>query len=141
MDAEDRAAMSLGLTPLRVDFAGVSLARRLRLYWVTCRELQDEAGMVLGPIYGTGWAECRDIQLTATIDQQDYLQAGWFIPPGNQLAIFTTPRPSTVPGRRPAGHVTQPRYSGGKTTCTAIHPINTNGSFVFVTPRVKSGSG
>ena len=48
MDAEDRAAMSedVGVIPCRVDAAGVSLARRLRLYWRTW-ELKDEDGFVM----------------------------------------------------------------------------------------------
>eukprot|EP00435_Cladocopium_sp_Y103_P044210 s1097_g12.t1 len=50
MDAADRTAMSkdLGLTPFRVDSAGVSLARRPRLYWLSW-ELTPEEGFQLHP--------------------------------------------------------------------------------------------
>ena len=104
MDAKDRAAMSadLGLLPLRVDAAGVSLARRPRLYWLTW-ELASEPGMLLQEPVGMGWHELREITLEAEVPQRDFLEAGWFIHPAARLATFTTSRPSPTPGRRPAG--------------------------------------
>eukprot|EP00435_Cladocopium_sp_Y103_P041108 s1479_g11.t1 len=104
MDAKDRAAMSsdLEMTPNKVDAAGISLARRPRLYWLTW-ELCPEEGMTLLEPDGGGWYRLREIELTAQVDQQKFLQPGWFMPPGQRLATFTTSRPSPVPGRRPAG--------------------------------------
>jgi site-specific DNA-cytosine methylase len=105
MDASDRrAAMSedLGLVPHQVDAAEISLCRRPRLYWLTW-ELVDEPGLSLGEEEGSGWTATRHIHLCAEVDQKEFLEAGWFLPPGNRLATFTTSRPSERPGRRPAG--------------------------------------
>ena len=104
MDETDRTMMSqdLGLLPNRVDAAGLSLARRPRLYWVTW-ELQEEAGLGIDAYDGLGWNRVRTVHLSAEVDQKAFLEAGWFIPPGNRLATFTTSRPSETPGRRPAG--------------------------------------
>ena len=104
MDETDRTMMSqdLGLLPNRVDAAGLSLARRPRLYWVTW-ELQEEAGLGIDAYDGLGWSRVRTVHLSAEVDQKAFLEAGWFIPPGNRLATFTTSRPSETPGRRPAG--------------------------------------
>eukprot|EP00435_Cladocopium_sp_Y103_P074163 s689_g47.t1 len=104
MDPEDRAAMSkdLEMTPKRVDSAGVSLARRPRLYWMSW-ELVEEPGLVLSLPEGAGWLETQEVVLQAELNQRDYLEAGWFLPPGYRMATFTTSRPSPKPGRRPAG--------------------------------------
>ena len=104
MDATDRAAMSedLDLLPYKVDSAGISLARRPRLYWMTW-EVLPEDGLEIIPSEGLGWYCLRDIALTGQVEQRDYLQPGWFLPPGHRLATFTTSRPSERPGRRPAG--------------------------------------
>ena len=104
MDEADRAAMShdLGLLPSRVDAAGISLARRPRLYWQTW-ELQSEDGLQVEAYQGEGWSQIRTVHLCAEVDQKAFLEAGWFVPPGNRLATFTTSRPSDKPGRRPAG--------------------------------------
>ena len=104
MDSCDRAAMSedLGLLPVQVDSAGLSLARRPRLYWMSWEFLPEE-GAEVTKVTGEGWERVTHLQLTADIDPKDYLQAGWFVPTGQKLATFTTSRPSPVPGRRPAG--------------------------------------
>ena len=104
MDTADRAAMSedLGMTPLKVDAAGISLARRPRLYWLTW-EVNSEAGLVLEDPHGQGWEALQPVTLTADFDQKDFLQAGWSMPPGHRFPTFTTARPSPTPGRRPAG--------------------------------------
>ena len=104
MDAQDRSAMSqdLGLVSHRVDAAGVSLARRPRLYWFSW-ELVQETGLALCPTEGRDWSAVRTVELAAEVDQKDYLQSGWKLPPGHRFPTFTTARPSTRPGRRPAG--------------------------------------
>eukprot|EP00435_Cladocopium_sp_Y103_P050034 s2053_g15.t1 len=104
MDKEDRAAMSrdLQMTPKRVDSAGISLARRPRLYWFSW-EVLAETGLELCQPEGSGWYEIQEIVLQAEVNQRLFLEAGWFLPPGNRLATFTTSRPSPKPGRRPAG--------------------------------------
>eukprot|EP00435_Cladocopium_sp_Y103_P060320 s678_g22.t1 len=94
MDTVDRVAMStdLGLTPFQVDSAGVSLARRPRLYWLSW-ELVEEEGFHLQPPVGVGFEQLQQINLVAEFDQKEFLQAGWFVPPGRRLPTFTTSRP------------------------------------------------
>ena len=104
MDDCDRAAMSedLGLLPCKVDSGGISLARRPRLYWFTW-DIAPEAGCTVETPVHEGWDRIIPISLEATLDQKDFLEAGWFLPPGQRLATFTTSRPSATPGRKPAG--------------------------------------
>ena len=104
MDEPDRTAMSegVGVTPYQVDAAGVSLARRPRLYWLTW-ELCNEKGMQLLAPRHQGWAKVTPVELTAEVMSKEFLEPGWFVPPGQRLATFTTSRPSNMPGRRPAG--------------------------------------
>ena len=104
MDEEDRTSMSqdLSMTPVRVDSSGVSLARRPRLYWCTW-ELQEEAGLQLAPPQRHGWGSYVEVSMQATIDPKDFLEAGWEMFPNGKLATFTTSRPSSKPGRKPAG--------------------------------------
>ena len=104
IDSQDRALMSrdLGLIPYRVDAAGVSLARRPRLYWLTW-ELTPEEGLTPQPMDGLEWMAVKSVELTAVVDQKDFLQPGWSLPPGHRFPTFTTARPSPRPGRRPAG--------------------------------------
>ena len=104
MDDCDREAMSqdLQLIPFKVDAAGVSLARRPRLYWCTW-ELLEEPGVLLEEPKGHDWGRVREVRLTAELDEKDFLEPGWGLQPNQRLATFTTSRPSPKPGRRPAG--------------------------------------
>eukprot|EP00435_Cladocopium_sp_Y103_P064308 s327_g26.t1 len=104
MDESDRTAMSqdLQMLPVRADSAGVSLARRPRLYWLTW-ELSSEEGLEVLEPEGSGWSRVHPVHLSAEFDQKEFLQAGWFMPPGHRFPTFTTSRPSATPGRRPAG--------------------------------------
>ena len=44
------------------------------------------------------------VELAATIDEQDFLEAGWHrVRADSPFPTFTTARPSPQPGRRPAG--------------------------------------
>ena len=43
------------------------------------------------------------VELKAELDQRDFLEPGWKLPPGHILPTFTTSRPSPKPLRRPAG--------------------------------------
>ena len=103
MDSVDRAAMSADLEdiPLRVDSAGISLARRPRLYWCSWG-LHPEPGLAMER-KGEGWEEYMEVTLETEVKEADYLEAGWHLKPGCKLATFTTSRPSAKPGRRPAG--------------------------------------
>eukprot|EP00435_Cladocopium_sp_Y103_P073592 s436_g44.t1 len=104
MDVADREAMSegFGLTPYQADASGVSLCRRPRLYWLTW-EIASEVGLTVELPRHEGWALVTPILLSAAVDQRDFLEAGWFLPPEGRLPTFTTSRPSDRPGRRPAG--------------------------------------
>ena len=104
MDAGDREAMSrdLEMIPYRVDSSGVSLARRPRLYWCTWALLEEE-GVTFRKSQETGWASFIEVELQATLDEKDFLEAGWGLAPGTRFATFTTSRPSAKPGRKPAG--------------------------------------
>ena len=104
MDQEHRSQMSedLGHLPWRVDASGVSLARRPRLYWCTW-EMMGLEGVRVIPPGESGWGAFGVLEMSANVDQKDYLQPGWFVPEGNVLSTFTTSRPSERPGRKPAG--------------------------------------
>lgn len=97
MDAEDRAAMSedVGVIPCRVDAAGVSLARRLRLYWCTW-ELKDGDGFVMEAAALDGWAKVQQITLTAA-GSEGFLGAPVVLASWPQAGyIHYTSRPSPV---------------------------------------------
>eukprot|EP00438_Fugacium_kawagutii_P005555 Skav232226 [mRNA] locus=scaffold286:249647:254238:- [translate_table: standard] len=104
MDQEDRAHMSEGVenVPHWIDAAGVSLAHRPRLYWITW-ELQEEPGVTLEAWQGDGWSRLRVVKLQADIPNHEFLTPGWHMEESQRFPTFTTSRPSQAPGRRPAG--------------------------------------
>eukprot|EP00438_Fugacium_kawagutii_P023208 Skav215677 [mRNA] locus=scaffold278:111881:120662:- [translate_table: standard] len=104
MDGEDRAHMSEGvhMTPYLIDAAGVSLAHRPRLYWISW-DLQAEPGVTLDTSVGEGWFTYQPVQLEVKIPVNEFLSPGWQLPAEQKLPTFTTSRPSPRPGRRPAG--------------------------------------
>ena len=83
----------VGVTPCHADAAGVPLARRPRLYWMTW-EFQEEPGLVIEAPRHEGFSQVQPVLLTANIEARDFLEPGWFVPDGQRLATFTTSRPS-----------------------------------------------
>lgn len=95
-------SQAFGSSPWFVDAAGVTLAHRPRVYWVSWELLGGEGVHVLYgsdgrlPVQG-------EIQLTAQVDPKDFLEAGCAKVSEKPFPTFTTARPSPVPLRRPAG--------------------------------------
>ena len=105
MDARNCNAMNEAYegAPWLVDAGGVSLARRPRLYWFIweslviegARKVEDERHRL--PLAGR-------LHLEVAVDEKDYLEPGWRrCVPHQVLPTFTTSRPSSIPGRKPAG--------------------------------------
>ena len=103
MDVEDRACMSKGVevTPWRIDSVGITVCRRPRLYWISWELLQGE-GVVFGEGEGEGWERFQSVDLKVEVTSRAFLTPGWTLV-GDKLPTFTTSRPRTSPGRRPAG--------------------------------------
>ena len=100
MDMADQQLMSndFGELPWLIDAAGVSLARRPRLYWADW-ELVDSCGAQLNvPSEGM-----RSIRLSAVLRDHDFLLPGWSRVSSSPLPTFTTSRPRSSPGYKPAG--------------------------------------
>ena len=93
MSIEDRALMSseFGRTPYRIDARGLCLCSRPRLYWVSWPVHGGEGGRQL--------LVCRWRQPS----RQRLLEKGWSLMDGCRFPTFTTSRPRSSPGRRPAG--------------------------------------
>ena len=104
MDECDRKVMteSFGDTPACIDAAGVSLARRPRLYWCDW-ELLPGRGVVIQPPMGSGSAQYRTVELKAEVKEEFFLEAGCQRTSREPLPTFTTSRPRENPGRKPAG--------------------------------------
>ena len=104
MDECDREVMtkSFGDIPVCIDAAGVSLARRPRLYWCDW-ELLPGRGVVIQPPIGAGSAQYRTIELKAEVKEELFLEAGCQRTSCEPLPTFTTSRPRDNPGRKPAG--------------------------------------
>lgn len=103
MDYEDCRLMNEAYEeePWFIDAAGVSLARRPRLYWISWELGDDEDVEVYWgsdgrlPIKG-------EVVLRAPVAPEKFLQPGW-VAPEQSLPTFTTSRPSPTPHRKPAG--------------------------------------
>ena len=100
MDWQDEQVMSadFGCEPWQIDAAGVSLARRPRLYWCDW-ELRQGNGVTLGS--PDGWR--RELLLTAVLEERKFLLPGWKKVGTEPLPTFTTARPRSSPGHKPAG--------------------------------------
>ena len=107
MDPEDRQVMSesVNLVPWAICASGVSLARRPRLYWLGW-ELIPSPGFEIEEATEESFAGVRKVQLHAKVDPADYLEPGWGRADTAPLPTFTTSRPRTAPGPRPAGLAT-----------------------------------
>ena len=104
MDAQDREVMtrSFGDVPVLVDASGVSLARRPRLYWFDW-ELRPAQGVSVGPLEASGDAAFKKVELEAVVVTNHYLQPGCTKVSNEPFPTFTTSRPRSFAGRRPAG--------------------------------------
>ena len=104
MDEKDRCTMSesVGLQPWGIEAAGVSLARRPRLYWITWELLVGE-GVVLHPPPSSSYSDYGEVDLVAIVDPAIYLTKGWKKVGNESFPTFTTSRPRSSPGPRPAG--------------------------------------
>ena len=100
MSAEDEQVMteSFGEEPWSIDAVHLSLARRPRLYWVDW-ELSGGDG-VSWCWNDQGRAE---VVLTANVTAKSYLRPGWTKCSEEKFPTFTTSRPRTQPGYKPAG--------------------------------------
>ena len=100
MDIVDQDHMSeaFGGQPVYIDAAGVSLARRPRLYWVDWELFpSDDAHFGFTPIGR------RSVELKATLDPNLFLEEGWSMKEEHKFPTFTTSRPRDKPGFKPAG--------------------------------------
>ena len=104
MDRKDREVMSrdFGDTPVKIEASGVSLARRPRLYWLDW-ELRSGPGVRMHPKVDQGMAAFQEVELIAEVNPKDFLTAGCVKVSEEPFPTFTTARPRTHPGRRPAG--------------------------------------
>ena len=98
MDDADRLLMSasVDLEPIKIDAAGVSVAHRPRLYWFDW-EVPNMMGV------RKVFKEVLEIELTAEVDPCTYMEQGWSMKEAGKLPTFTTSRPRSFPGHRPAG--------------------------------------
>ena len=104
MDRKDREVTSqdFGDTPVKIEASGVSLARRPRLYWLDW-ELRSGPGVRMHPKVDQGMAAFQEVELIAEVNPNDFLSAGCVKVSEEPFPTFTTARPRTHPGRRPAG--------------------------------------
>ena len=104
MDEKDRQVMSqsIGSSPWLIDSLGVALCRRPRLYWVSW-ELQGGEGVDITPAETDSLFDYGEVKLKAQVDPHDFLKAGCHLNSLEGLPTFTTSRPRTSPGNRPAG--------------------------------------
>ena len=100
MDATDEGVMShaFGASPVYIDAADVSLAHRPRLYWVDwelhgCADVHE----------GQTPQGCRSLKLLADLDPSLYICSGWSKEGPGAFPTFTTSRPRSEPGYKPAG--------------------------------------
>ncbi len=102
MDLEDMGHMSdsFGSWPWQCDAGNLLWCSRPRVYWVTW-DLQEQEGAELDPPtpVGAGHLVLRGFQ-----HMDDVLREGWVkVDPHRPFPTFTTSRPRSVPGRKPAG--------------------------------------
>ena len=104
MDEADRVVMSqsAGTTPVLVDASGLTGCRRPRLYWPSW-ELEDGNGASITSAAGQGWSQVTEVVLEVDFDSNNFLEPGWSKCSPQPFPTFTTSRPRTCPGRRPAG--------------------------------------
>ena len=100
MDQVDREAMSssFGSEPWKCDAASLTWCSRPRLYWLTW-DLSVQEGCEL-----LCEQDVREVVLTATQDLELVCKEGWIkYDCERAFPTFTTARPRSAPGRKPAG--------------------------------------
>ena len=104
MDEADRVVMSqsAGSTPVLLDASGVTGCRRPRLYWPSW-ELEDGNGSSISTVKGEGWKRVMEVSLESPYFIEEFLEPGWHKCSEQAFPRFTTSRPRSSPGRRPAG--------------------------------------
>ena len=100
MDASDRKVMSesFGSDPWKCDASTMTWCSRPRLYWLTW-ELREGPGVQL-----EGTRSRMEVILMANQNLDHVCQEGWIkADPDRSFPTFTTSRPRSHPGRKPAG--------------------------------------
>ena len=59
--------------------------------------------MTIQPGEESGWCAFSSVSLQAEVDGSAFIEKGWLLREGCHLPTFTTSRPRSSPGRRPAG--------------------------------------
>ena len=95
---EEIMSTSFGCKPWFIDASGLSLAHRPRLYWIDWELLNDTH-----PILGHTQDGRKSVSLDVKIDPKQFLLAGWKKVEDGKFPTFTTSRPRTSPGYKPAG--------------------------------------
>ena len=100
MDSHDEQVMaeSFGSNAWYIDAAGVSIAHRPRLYWVDW-ELRESADAT----FGATSVGRQSVSLKAQIETGKFLTPGWKPVSEGPFPTFTTSRPRSNPGYKPAG--------------------------------------
>ena len=133
MDQKDEEVMSrsFGSEPWYIDAGGVSLAHRPRFYWVDW-EFQSDPQV---HFYTTPLGR-KAVQLKVPLEESKFLQPGWSKTDPGCFPTFTTSRPRSSPGYKPAG-LSQCGEEDRKRWLEDQYRfprINTNGSIVY---RIK----
>ena len=104
MSDEDREVMSrtVELQPYFIDSVGITLCHRPRLYWVSWELNSGEGAKATAP-EETRWGSAGSVELNAKVHVDALLESGWSLQDGCKFPTFTTSRPRSSPGRRPAG--------------------------------------
>ena len=104
MDPKDREVMSedIGVFPWKIDSAGIALCHRPRLYWISW-DLDPGEGVSIQPPQGDSWDAFGIVELTAQVDVSQFLHSQSVLHSDGRLPTFTTSRPRSHPGNRPAG--------------------------------------
>lgn len=100
MDSSDEEVMSdeFGCKPWFIDAGDVSLAHRPRLYWIEWELVEDED--VKFETLSSGRSK---VKLIGEVEAKHFLTPGWKRVESNLLPTFTTSRPKSTPGYKPAG--------------------------------------
>ena len=102
MDAKDRDIMTaaIGPAPVLCDAGDLTWCNRPRLYWCDWELVEQEGFSVTSGAKG----QPSRLTLMGTQDIRQVVKAGWIkVTPEIPFPTFTTSRPRSSPGRRPAG--------------------------------------
>ena len=104
MSQEDRIVMTEGVgdQPYQIDSWGLTLCHRPRLYWVSW-ELQTGPKAVIAHPVGKESKDIGQVSFFGEPPVEHLLEPGWNLADEWGLPTFTTSRPRSSPGRRPAG--------------------------------------